>query len=58
MSKKTFNLAVAIVGGIASIAGAIVAFIEPPFTSAIIAAIGVADTAIIEILNLFRKDDE
>ena len=58
MSKKAFNLAVAIVGGIASIAGAIVSFIEPPFTSAIIAAIGIADTAIIEILNLFRKDDE
>lgn len=58
MSKKTFNLAIAIVGGVASIAGAIVVFIEPPFSSAIIAAIGIADTAIIEVLNLFRKDDE
>lgn len=58
MSKKAFNLAVAVVGAVASVSGAIVAFIEPPFTSAIIAAIGIADTAIIEVLNLFRKDDE
>ncbi len=58
MSKKTFNLAVAIVGAVTSVSGAIVAYCEPPFTSAIIAAIGIADTAIIEILNLFRKDDE
>lgn len=57
MSKKAFNLAVAIVGGITSIAGAIVAFIEPPFTSAIIAAIGIADTAVIEILSLFKKEE-
>lgn len=58
MNKKAFNLAVAIVGAVASVAGAIVAFIEPPFTSAIIAAIGIADTAIIEVLNLFREEDE
>lgn len=58
MSKKAFNLAVAIVGAVASIAGAIVAYCEPPLMGAIIAAIGVADTAIIEVLNLFRKEDE
>lgn len=58
MSKKAFNLAVAIVGAVASVSGAIVAYCEPPLMGAIIAAIGVADTAIIEVLNLFRKEDE
>lgn len=57
MSKKAFNLAVAVVGAVASVSGAIVAYCEPPFTSAIIAAIGVADTAVIEILSLFKKEE-
>ena len=57
MSKKTFNLAVAVVGAVASVSGAIVAYCEPPLMGAIIAAIGVADTAVIEILSLFKKEE-
>jgi hypothetical protein len=57
MSKKAFNLAVAIVGALTSVSGAIVAYCEPPLMGAIIAAIGVADTAVIEILSLFKKEE-
>lgn len=57
MSKKAFNLAVAVVGAVASVSGAIVAYCEPPLMGAIIAAIGVTDTAVIEILSLFKKEE-
>lgn len=55
MSKKTFTLVSAIVGGVSTIASAIVTFINPMFAVAIVAAIGVCSTAVIEICNLFTK---
>jgi hypothetical protein len=56
MSKKTFNLVVGITGGIATIASAIVAFLDPAYESAIIASIGVVETAVVEICTKFVKE--
>ena len=56
MSKKTFNLVVGISGGVATIASAIVAFINPAYEPAIIASIGVVETAIVEICSKFVKE--
>ena len=53
MSKKTFNLVVGISGGIA-----VVAYVEPAFTPAIIGAIGIAETATTEICSLFVKESK
>ena len=53
MSRKTFNLITGISGGVATIAGAVIAFIQPPFTPAIVGAVGVVETAIVEICSLF-----
>lgn len=55
MQKKTFNLVVGISGGVAAIASAVVAFINPSYTPAIVGAIGIAETAVVEICNLFVK---
>ena len=56
MSKKVFNLIVGITGGIATIASALVAFFNPAYETAIIASIGVAETAIVEICSKFVKE--
>lgn len=56
MSKKTYNLVVGISGGIATIASAIIAFLDPAYESAIIASIGVVETAIVEICSKFVKE--
>lgn len=56
MSKKVFNLVVGICGGIATIASALVAFFDPAYAPAIIASIGVAQTAIVEICSKFVKE--
>lgn len=56
MSKKTFNLVVGVTGGIATVACAVVAFFDPAYESAIIASIGVAETAIVEICTKFVKE--
>lgn len=56
MSKKTFNLVVGISGGVATVASAIVAFLDPAYESAIIASIGVVETAIVEICSKFVKE--
>lgn len=56
MSKKTFNLVVGISGGVATIASAIVAFLDPAYESAIVASIGVVETAIVEICSKFVKE--
>lgn len=58
MSKKVFNLVVGISGGIAAIASAVVAYVEPAFTPAIIGAIGIAETATTEICSLFVKESK
>lgn len=55
MSKKVFNLIVGVSGGVAAIAGAIVAHFQPAYTSAIIASIGVAETAVVEVCSKFIK---
>lgn len=56
MSKKTFNLVVGVSGGVATIASAVVAFFDPAYESAIIASIGVVETAIVEICSKFVKE--
>lgn len=56
MSKKTFNLVVGITGAVTTAAAAVVTYIEPAYSVQIVAAIGVAQTAIVEICSLFRKD--
>lgn len=55
MSKKVYNLAVGIVGGVSTIAVAVVTFLDPAYSVAINVSIGIADTAIIEILGKFVK---
>ena len=44
MSKKTFNLITGIVGGVSTIAIAVVTFINPAYAVAINASIGIAST--------------
>jgi len=56
MSKKTFNLVVGILGGISAIACAVVAYAQPPYFTAIIASIPVAETAIVEICSKFVEE--
>lgn len=58
MSKKVFNLVVGISGGIAAIASAVVAYVEPAFTPVIIGSIGIAKTALTEICSLFVKESK
>lgn len=58
MKKKTFNLVVGILGGVCAIACAIVTFCVPaPLNAIIVAAIGIAQTAVVEICNLFVKEN-
>lgn len=57
MSKKTYTLASSITGSVAAIASAVVTYIQPAYATAIVAAIGIGSTAIIEILNLFTKPE-
>ncbi len=56
MSKKTYNLVVGVLGGVSAIAGAVVAYLQVENTPAIIAAIGIANTAAVEICNLFVSE--
>lgn len=56
MDKKTKMLIQGILGGAGTIASAIVAYIAPAHTVAIIASIGIAETAVNEILNLFTDE--
>ena len=58
MNKKTYNLIVGIVGGLSTIAIALVTFFNPAYAVAINASIGIADTAIIEIAGQFVNPDE
>lgn len=53
MKKKTFNLVAGVVGGVQTIAIAVVTFFQPAYAVQINAAIGVAGTAAIEICSLF-----
>ena len=53
MSRKTFNLITGVSGGVATMVSAVIAYIQPAFTPAIIGAVGIAETAIVEICSLF-----
>jgi hypothetical protein len=57
MKKRTYALIQGIVGGVATIAQAVVVFAAPPYAVAIVASIGIAATAINEICGLFVKND-
>lgn len=57
MSKKTYNLVIGIVGGVAAIASAVVTYaVASPLNAVIVASVGIATTAICEICNLFVKE--
>lgn len=55
MKKKTYELIVGVTGGVATIASAVVAFLQPAYTVQIIAAIGIVSTAVSEVCSLFIK---
>ena len=57
MKKKTFDLIVGVAGGVAAIASAVVAYIQPAHAGAIVLAIGIGETAAVEICSLFIKDE-
>lgn len=56
MSRKVYNLVVGIVGGVSTIAVAVVTFFSPAYATAINASIGIAATAAVEICGQFVKD--
>ena len=53
MSKKLYALINGIVDGVAVITSAVVAYVNPAYTPAIVAAIGIGASAINEICLLF-----
>ena len=55
MSKRTFNLIVGITGAVAAGASAVVVFLAPPAAPAIVASIGIVETAVTEICSKFLK---
>lgn len=55
MSKKVFNLVVGVTGGVATIASAVVTYMQPTYAAQIVAAIGIGSTAVTEICSLFVK---
>ena len=55
MSKKTFQLISAIVGGVQAVAVAVVTYTTPEYATAINGAIVVIGTAIIEACSQFVK---
>lgn len=57
MTKKVYKLVVACIGAAATVASAIVTYIEPANATAIVAAIGVVATAAVEVCDLFVKED-
>ena len=58
MKKKTFTFVSAIVGGVATVASAAITFFQPAHATAIVAGIGIASTATINIINQFVKEGE
>lgn len=57
MKKKTFNLIAGVTGGVAAIASAVVTFVQPAYAVQIVAAIGIASTAVTEVCSLFVKTE-
>lgn len=58
MSRKTFNLVVGVTGGVASIASAVITFVQPAFAPAIVGCVGIVETAIVECCSLFLKEED
>lgn len=57
MNKKTYNLVVGILGGVGTIAIALVTFFDPAYATAINTSIGIGTTAIVEIVSQFVKPE-
>ena len=57
MSKKVFALVSGIVGGLQTIGVSLVTYHNPEYATAINSAIVIAGAAIIEICNLFVKNE-
>lgn len=57
MTKRVYNLIMAILGAVSGLAIGLVTFFQPPYCVAINAAIPIATTAITEILSLFLKKE-
>lgn len=57
MSKKTFNLITGISGGVATITSAVIAYLQPEYTPAIIGAVGIVETTVVEICSLFLNKE-
>lgn len=57
MSKKTFQLVSAIVGGVQAIAVAVITYTSPEYATAINGAIVVIGTAVIEACSQFVKPE-
>lgn len=55
MKKKTFNLIVGIMGGLSTIACAVVTYLQPAYAVQIVAAIGIVNTCVDEVCSLFVK---
>ena len=55
MSKKTFALVNGIIGGLVTVAIAIVTYTQPPYAVAIVGALGIVATATADIMALFVK---
>lgn len=56
MKKRTYNLVVGIVGGLSTIAIAVVTFFNPAYATAINTSIGIGATAVVEICSQFVKE--
>lgn len=56
MTKKVYSLISGITLGVGTIAAAVVSFVNPQFETAIIASIGIAETAVIEVCSQFVKE--
>ena len=57
MSKKLFVLISSILGGLSTIASALVAYFQPHMYGAIISAIGIANIAANDIMVLFVEEE-
>lgn len=57
MKKKTYNLVVGVAGGVAAIGSAVVAYVQPAYTAAIVASIGIVETAVVEVCSLFVSSE-
>lgn len=58
MSRKMFNLVSGIVGGVSAITSAVITYIQPEYSVQMVAGVGIASTAIIEICSLFVKEEK